>query len=137
MLSGCGSGGSSAYCKELKSDKAYFDSFSGSSPDIGKLDEAFKRMHSLADKAPDSVSDDWKVIDNALTTIEKALKEAGVSFEDLAKIQKGQTPTGVNVAKLQALAPKLESLGGAKFTKASKHIEKQAKDTCKVDLSSS
>ena len=44
------SGADSAYCKELKTDKTYFSSLSGSSPDVGKLDEAFKRLHSLADR---------------------------------------------------------------------------------------
>lgn len=134
-LSACGGSESSAYCKDLKSDKAYFDNFGGSNPDISKLDEAFKRMHNLADEAPDAVSKDWKVIDDALTTVDKALKDAGISFADLAKLQKGQTPEGVDMAKLQALAPKLQSLGGSEFSKASKAIEKNAKSDCKVNLS--
>lgn len=134
-LSACGGSQSSAYCKDLKSDKTYFDSFSGSNPNLSKLDEAFKRMHALADESPDAVAKDWKVIDNALTTIDKALKEAGISFSDLGKLQKGQTPAGVDLSKLQALAPKLESLGGANFSKASKAIEKNAKSDCKVNLS--
>ena len=134
-LSACGGAQSSAYCKDLKSDKSYFDNFNGSSPDISKLDEAFKRMHTLASESPDAVSKDWKVIDGELTTIDKALKSAGVSFSDLAKLEKGQTPAGVDLSKLQALAPKLQSLGGADFTKASKAIEKNAKSDCKVNLS--
>ncbi len=40
----------------------------------------------------------------------------------------------MNLAKLQALAPKLQSLGGAQFTKASKAIETNAKSDCKVNL---
>jgi hypothetical protein len=133
-LSACGGSQSSAYCKDLKSDKAYFANFSGSNPDISKLDEAFRRMHTLASESPDAVSKDWKTIDSALTTIDKALKEAGINFSDLAKLQKGQTPAGVDLSKLQALAPKLQSLGGANFSKASKAIEKNAKSDCKVDL---
>ena len=133
-LSACGGSQSSAYCKDLKSDKAYFGNFSGGNPDISKLDEAFKRMHTLAGEAPDAVAKDWKTIDSALTTIDKALKEAGISFSDLAKLQKGQTPAGVDLTKLQALAPKLQSLGGTDFSKASKAIEKNAKSDCKVDL---
>jgi hypothetical protein len=134
-LTACGGSESSAYCKDLKADKSYFDSFGGSSPDVSKLDEAFKRMHDLAGEAPDAVSKDWKVIDDALTTVDKALKDAGVSFKDLAKLQQGQTPAGVDLTKLQALAPKLQSLGGSDFSKASKAIEKNAKSDCKVNLS--
>jgi hypothetical protein len=135
LLTACGgSGGSDAYCSELKSDKTYFNSIATGN-DPAKIDKAFEKFHSLAQKSPDAVADDWKVLDDAITTIQKALKDAGVSFADLAKAQGGQLPKGANPQKLAALAPKLESLTGAKFTKASKAIEKNAKDTCNVDLS--
>jgi hypothetical protein len=134
LLTACGGGGSDAYCSELKSDKTYFNSI-GSGNDPAKIDKAFEKFHSLAKKAPDEVADDWKVLDDAITTIQKALKDAGVSFADLAKAQGGQLPKGVDPQKLAAIAPKLQSLSGAKFTKATKAIEKHAKDTCNVNLS--
>jgi hypothetical protein len=136
-LTACGSDADSAYCKELKSDQTYFKSFSSGSPDLEKLDEAFDRMHSLADKAPDDISEDWKVLDGAITSITSALKDAGVSFADIAKIQQGQAPAGADPEKLAALAPKLQALSGAKVDKAAKAIEKHAKDTCDVKLGSS
>jgi hypothetical protein len=136
-LTACGSGASSAYCKELKSDKAYFSSFSGSNPDFAKIDEAFDRLHSLADKAPDEVADDWKVLDGAITSITDALDDAGIKFSDLGKMQQGEMPKGADPQKLAALAPKLQELSGAKFDKASKAIEKHAKDTCNVKLTGS
>jgi hypothetical protein len=137
-LTACGgsSGADSAYCKELKTDKTYFSSLSGSSPDVGKLDEAFKRLHSLADKAPDDVKDDWKTLDSAITSITDALKDAGISFADIAKMQQGQIPKGADPTKLAALAPKLEAMSSDKVEKASKAIEKHAKSTCKVTLGS-
>jgi hypothetical protein len=143
MLAGCGSGSgsgsasgsSSAYCQDLKSDKTAFDSLGGSKPDVSKLQDAFDRMHKLADEAPPQVSADWKVLDNALTTMEQGLKDAGLSFKDLGKLQQGQTPSGVNLQKLQALAGKLQALGGAKVTQASKNIAADAKKTCHVTLS--
>jgi cytochrome c556 len=134
LLTACGGSGSSAYCKDLKSDKTYFDSLSGGS-DTSKLGEAYQRMHSLAGEAPDAVKKDWKTIDDALTTVDKALKDAGITFADLGKLQKGETPAGADVAKLQALVPKLSAaFGGSDVTKASKAIEKHAKSSCKVDL---
>ena len=136
-LTACGSDADSAYCKELKSDKAYFESFSGSDPDFSKIDEAFDRLHSLADKAPDEVADDWKVLDGAITSITEALEDAGISFADIGKMQQGQMPEGADPQKLAALAPKLQELSGAKFDKASKAIEKHAKDTCDVTLAAS
>ena len=133
-LSGCGGSESDAYCKELKADKAYF---SNSSPDFDKLDKAFDKFHSLADKAPDAVAKDWKVLDGAITTVEKALKDAGITFSDLPKLQQGQVPKGADPNKLAELAPKLQGLNDAKFQKAGDAIEKHAKDTCKVKLGSS
>ena len=134
LLTACGGGSSSdAYCKELKSDKTYFDSL-GSGTDPAKIDQAFAKFHSLATKAPDEVADDWKVLDDAITTVQKALKDAGVSFADLAKAQSGQLPKGVDPQKLAAILPKLQALSNAKFDKATKAIEKHAKDTCDVNL---
>jgi hypothetical protein len=132
-LSGCG-GGDDAYCKELKADKAYFESFSSGSPDFEKLDDAFAKFHDLADKAPDEVADDWKVLDSGITTLEKALDDAGVKMSDLPKMQQGQVPEGADPAKLAELAPKLQELGDAKFEKAGDAIEKHAKDSCDVTL---
>jgi hypothetical protein len=139
-LTACGSGADSAdsaYCKELKSDKTYFEAFGDSNPDFSKIDEAFDRMHSLANKAPDDVADDWSVLDKAFTSITTALKDAGISFADIGKMQQGKIPKGADPKKLAALGPKLQELSGAKFEKASKAIEKHAKDTCDVNLSAS
>jgi len=141
VLVGCGSdGGGSAsgdYCQELKSDKAYFADLSGSNADLSQLDEVFQRMHTLADDAPDEVADDWKTLDGALTTIETALKEAGLKPSDLAAIQNGQLPPGVDAAKLQALAPKLEALSSSDVDGAASRIASNAKDKCGVDLTAS
>ena len=101
LLTSCGGSGSDAYCSELKSDKTYFDSI-GTGNDPAKIDKAFEKFHSLAKKAPDAVADDWKVLDDAITTVQKALKDAGVTFADLAKAEGGQAPKGVDPQKLAA-----------------------------------
>lgn len=143
VLVACGSNGGSSssssgdYCSELKTDKAYFDSLSGSNPDLSRLDEVFQRMHTLAGDAPDDVAADWKTLDGAITTIENALKEAGIKPSDLAAIQKGQMPPGVDMSKLQALGPKLQSLNSSDVSAAADRIASNAKDTCGVDLKSS
>jgi len=142
VLAACGSddGGGSAsgdYCSELKADKAYFSDLSGSNPDLSRLDEVFQRMHTLADDAPDDVAADWKTLDGALTTIETALKEAGLKPSDLAAIQNGQLPPGVDASKLQALAPKLEALSSSDVDGAASRIASNAKDKCGVDLTAS
>src|SRR4051812_28814263 len=84
-LGACGSddkekaAASSDYCQELKTDKVYFQSLNGSDPDLSKLDTVFEKMHTLAAAAPSDIAADWKTVDTALTTIEDALQEAGVS----------------------------------------------------------
>jgi hypothetical protein len=140
-LAACGSSGSSSssgdYCSELKADKAYFATLNGSSADLSNLDSLFQRVHALAAAAPSDVSADWKTLDTAITTIESALKEAGLKASDLASLQSGQVPPGVDPSKLQALIPKLRSLSSSDVAGAASRIESNAKDKCGVDLTSS
>ena len=142
VLVGCGSndsGSSSSgdYCDELKADKAYFESLSGSDADMSNIDQVFAKVHTLADDAPDNVADDWKTLDDAISTIETALKDAGLKPSDLAAMQKGQMPQGVDLSKLQELAPKLQSLSSGDVTTAANNIAADAKKTCDLDLTSS
>jgi hypothetical protein len=131
-----GSGGASSdYCKDLKKAKASFGDLS--SGNLGDLDAAFKTFHKLADEAPSDIDEDWTKLDGALTTVEKALKDAGLTFADLAKIQQGEIPEGVDTTKLQGLASEMTKLSSADYEKASNAIETHAKKTCKVDLNAS
>jgi len=135
-LTGCGGGDDgpdSEYCKDLKAASTQFDTLESS--DVSKLDEAFKTFHSLADEAPTEVEDDWKTLDDGITSVEKALDDAGLKFSDFAALQEGKMPEGVDVEKLQGLATEFQKLNSSEFDKASKAIEKHAKDECKVDLS--
>jgi hypothetical protein len=139
LLTACGGGSSSSsgsYCDELKSDKQYFESLSGSNADVGNLNTVFEKVHVLADKAPDNVSADWKTLDNAISTIQDALKAAGIKPSDLAQLQTGKIPPGVDPAKLQAVLPKLQSLNSNDVSKAADNIASDAKKSCGVDLTS-
>jgi len=141
VLAGCGSSNSSGaasssgdYCSELKADKAYFQGLTGNGSDAGKLDEVFQRIHQVAADAPDNVSADWKKLDGAITTLENALKAAGIKPSDLASMQSGKLPPNVDPAKLQALLPKLQQLNSQDVSDAADRIAADAKKTCKVDL---
>ena len=94
-------------------------------------------MHTLAADAPANVADDWKTLDGAITTIETALKEAGLKPSDLAGIQNGQIPQGADLSKLQELAPKLQSLNSTDVSDAAKNIADDAKKSCGIDLTAS
>jgi hypothetical protein len=141
-LAACGSSGgsssTSSYCAELKADKAYFESLSGaSSPDMSKLGDVFSRVHTLAADAPDNVSADWKTLDTAITTMENALKDAGIQPSDLAAMQSGSMPPNVDPTKLQALVPKLQALSSSAVSDAADRISADAKKSCGIDLTSS
>jgi len=129
--------GSSAYCKELKADKAYFQTFDSDNPDLTKLDEAFTRMHSLAASAPPAAAGDWKTVDTAFSTVQGALDEAGLNFGDLAAMQDGEIPDDVDLEALAALGPELEALSGEKLDAAAAAIDKHARKTCGFALEKS
>lgn len=133
-LTACG-GGSKAYCDDLREANKSFSSLD--SADFSKFDDAIAKMHKLADEAPDPVADDWKVLDQALNDFQDALKKAGLTTDDLAKISTGQMPENFDMSKLQQLQQDMQSLGEQKVKDASDNIEKHAKDECNVDLGSS
>jgi hypothetical protein len=145
LLAGCGDDGgggsgssSSDYCDSIKAAKSDFKTFGSNSPDFGQVDKAMATFHKLADNAPAAVEDDWKVLDGALSSVEKVLADAGLTMEDLAALTAGTLPEGMTAQELQELGPKLQStfssLDSDTFKKASENIEKHAKSECDVDL---
>ena len=143
LVTGCGddsggSSGTSAYCKDIKAAKSEFKTFDSDSPDFSEIDKAMATFHELADSAPAAVEDDWKTLDEAFTSMEKVLSDAGLTMEDLGEIIAGNYPEGMTPQDLQELGPKLQatfsSLDSDKFKKASDHIEKHAKSECDVSL---
>lgn len=134
LLVGCGGSDTQAYCDDLKAAKSDLGSFSSGAET--NFADAIDAVHKLADEAPDNVADDWKTLDDALTKLEDALDEAGLSPDDLDALSSGQMPDGVDPAKLQDLMPTLTELSSTDLTEAADAIEKDAKDTCDVDLGS-
>jgi hypothetical protein len=139
-LVGCGPSHSGAgraadgYCRELRTDKAYFLSLDSDRPDLTRLDDMFGRLHSLAADAPAGVATDWKTVDTAVTTIEGALTDAGLKPDDLAEMQKGKVPAGVDLDKLATLAPQMAALSGHEVNDAANRIARDAKASCGFDL---
>ncbi len=142
VLTGCGGGGSDdtgatdteTYCTQLKADKKYFNAFGGGDIDPSQFDEALDRFHALADAAPEDIAQDWDVLDGTLSKVERALAEAGIKTEDLAGLQEGEVPKGVDMGKLAGLAPKLQELNSPELQDAAKAIQTHAKKECDVDL---
>ena len=143
VLTGCGGGDDAdtaatdteTYCTELEASKKYFRTFSGGgSSDASEFGTAIEKFHSLADAAPDDIAPSWDVLDGALSELERALAEAGITTDDLAGLQQGEIPKGVDMAKLAKLAPKVQALDSPELRDAGKEIRTHAKDECGVTL---
>ena len=90
----------------------------------------------MADEAPDGLDDQWKVLDEAASSVENSIKDAGLSFDDLPSIQSGQIPPGTDPTKLATFVTDLQKLNNSAFSDARADIARQAKDECGVDLTS-
>lgn len=131
-LAACGGGGDGAYCDDLTSAASAFEDIDGG--DVAKLDGAFDTFHDLAAEAPEDIKDDWKVVDDAISGVEKALAEADLKFSDLSQVQAGELPEGADATKLQGLSTSFSALSDEKFVEASKAIDKHATDVCELEL---
>jgi hypothetical protein len=142
VLTGCGGGDDAetgatdteTYCDQLKADKSFLDGFTGGDADPSQIKDAIKKFHALTDAAPEEIAPDWDVVDGAFTEIERGLAEAGISTEDLAGLQKGEVPKGVDVAKLTKLLPKVQALQGKEVQDSVTAIRTHAKEECGVTL---
>jgi hypothetical protein len=143
-LSGCGGNGNNAtnsgptdteaYCQKLKDDRTYFSAFSGGNIKPDQFNQALDRFHALADAAPTSIAQQWDLLDSTLTEVERTLAEAGIDAKDLAGMQNGKLPKGVDMMKLASLAKKLQALNSPELKAAAKKIQQHAKTACGLDL---
>ena len=137
LLTACGdddggSAGGGDYCKDLKQTKKEVDALKGG--DFSDLEKTTDAMHRLADEAPDEIKDDWKTLVDGVDKLVAALKDAGLDDDDIATLQSGQMPDGVDMTALQGLMDEISKLSTPEFEKASEAINKHAKDECGVDL---
>ncbi|WP_372734639.1 hypothetical protein [Nocardioides sp.] len=132
LLTSCSGSSTDDYCDSLKSAEQDFADFGEANFD--NFDDFIDRVDDFAADAPDEVKDDWKVLADALEAFADALEEAGIDMTDLAGMQSGQIPEGVDVAKLTEAMGKIQELGSGDFEKATEAIEKHAKAECDIDL---
>lgn len=136
-LTACGGGGSDSassdsYCSDLKATKKNLDTIEAG--DLTDLSGTASQIHKLRDEAPSSIKGDWKVLSDGFDKILAAFKKAGLSDDDIAKLQSGSLPDDVDMTALQDAMTEIQDLGGDEFTKAGDNISKHAKSECNVDL---
>jgi hypothetical protein len=139
LLTACGGddngkagGGSGDYCADLKTAKKQVDALKGG--DFSDLQKTTDAMHKLAGEAPSEIKDDWKVLVDGVDKLVAALKKAGLDDADMATLQSGQIPDGVDMDALNDLMTEIQALDTDEFQKAGDNINKHAKDKCGVDL---
>jgi hypothetical protein len=139
VLASCGdddgsasSGSSGDYCTDLKSTKKEVDALK--SGDFSTLEKTTDAMHRLAAEAPEKIAEDWTTLVAGVDKLVVLLKKAGLTDEDMANLQSGQIPDGVDMAALQELMAQLQGLDDEDFQHASDVVNKHAKDSCGVDL---
>jgi hypothetical protein len=139
LLTACGdddgskaSGSSGDYCSDLKDAKKQVDALKGG--DFSDLEKTTDTMHKLADEAPDEIKGDWDTLVTGVEKLVDALKAAGLDDDDMATLQSGQIPDGVDMDALQGLMTEIQALDTEEFQKAGDNINKHAKDECGVDL---
>jgi hypothetical protein len=141
LLTACGdddgskAGDSSGdYCSDLKAAVKEVDALKDG--DFSDLEKTTDAMHGLADEAPDEIKDAWKILVTGFDKLVDALKDAGLDDDDMATLQSGQIPDGVDMAALQGLMDEIKSLSTKEFEEAGDTVNKHAKDECGVDLQS-
>jgi hypothetical protein len=136
VLTACGGGddsaGSDSYCSDLKATKTNLDAIQEG--DLSSLEKAADQIHTLRDEAPEQVSADWKVLSDGFDKILAAFQKAGLDADDIANLQDGQMPDGVDMTALQDAMTEIQDLSNEDFTKAGDEISQHAKDECDVDL---
>jgi hypothetical protein len=139
VLAGCGGDNNSSsgggYCDDIKSTSTDLK-------DLGKTD-AFTAdkftaitdaVHKIAGEAPSDIKPSWTLIDTQFSFLTKTLADAGVSMDDFSKLASGQTPSGLDPAKMAALGAKLQQFDTAGLDSATTKIQNQVKSDCDIDL---
>lgn len=142
LVSGCGSDSDDAssssgdYCKIAKSIKSNVEDINFDNLDDATFDKLQDNLNSLEGAAPDNVQDDWGVLSDKFAELDNILSDAGLTLDDLAGLQSGQLPEGVDMQKLQEMSTKLQGFSDtSEIDPAIKNIEKSLKDDCGIDTS--
>jgi hypothetical protein len=126
-------GASGDYCSDLKQAKVTVEALGDDTITQESFDKLAGVMHVIAAEAPDSVSDDWNTLGDAITSISQALQASGLNLDDLSKIGQPGVPTP-DPATLQKLTTALQSINEQGITQASTAINAEVLADCGFKL---
>jgi len=136
-LSSCGHG-TKSYCSALRADQGRLKKLAKETArhdakGAEALGGTVDLLTQLRDKAPDAVADDWKTLVQALSGLDRAVKESGAAPADFGSDKR---PKGVTAGQYAAVQQAAEKLQSTPVQQAGASIEQHALQVCKVDLGS-
>jgi ABC-type glycerol-3-phosphate transport system substrate-binding protein len=140
-LTACGGGDDNSdsggsYCDQVNDLKAKTDSLDFTQQTDEEFSDFRSSLRDIEAAAPENAKADWATFNDGLDQVAQLLDDAGLTFEDVQAMQSnGSLPDGVDIAKLQEFAEKMQQLTSqSEMTDASEAIVKNIKDECGIDL---
>lgn len=135
-LTACSSS-SDDYCQTLKDSQTQFSNLNFTSLSEDQFTELRGKVGALEAQAPSNVQDDWAVVGDKLDQFKGLLEDAGIGLDDIATLQQGKLPPGVDPNALKAVVPKIQALlQDSSLTDAKQAIQANAKSECNITLGS-
>ena len=131
-----GAGGGS-YCDQVKSLKSKVNGLDFTALDDSGFQALQDSLHGIEDSAPSDIKADWSTLNGAVDQLQGILSDAGLTFDDIKAIQQDPSnlPDGVDIAKLQELAQKLNEFSSNNdFQDAADNIQANVQDECGISL---
>ncbi|WGX94390.1 hypothetical protein [Nocardioides sp. L-11A] len=119
------------YCSEVADRREDVGAALSAGATTGLL-RALPSFEALADRSPDDIRDDWRLVVTRISDLEDALDDAGV---DPAAYRVEDPPPGLADDDRLAIEAAAVRLGSPETATALARVEQQARDVCKTPLS--
>jgi len=130
VLAGCGGDPYEAYCDEVAAQRPAISDAVEQGAAVGLL-TALPSFEALADKAPSDIADDWSVVVDRLTALDRALSDADV---DPTTYDPEKPPTGLSDDQQRRIRGAATQLLNPVTGRALDAVEQQARDVCGAPL---
>ena len=118
------------YCDAVKAHQQELgDVLGDGAPDA--LLKALPILRDLADRAPDDLRDEWKIVIDAISGLQDALHDAGV---DPATYDRDHPPAGLSQDDKDAIDAAARQLSSEATVTAFSGVDQEAKDVCGTPL---
>ena len=127
-LASCGGNSIDDYCGAVKEHQTQLTNLFSEQSNAA-IFKALPTLRDLRDAAPDDIRADWNQLVSALTQLQEALHDAGVTPE---QYHAGKPPAGISAADRAKITAAANAVGDAQT--ASAQILQQVRDVCHTQL---